>query len=488
MGVSHSSISRVTGVEVSYKNFNKGSASSLPQRLAIIGQGNTGITYSTAKYECEGSAIDVAERFGYGSPLHLAVLQLFPTVGNSASFPVTIYPVEEGPEAVAASGNIGVTGTATETGSGSVYIGGIKADFAVIKDDTASEVMTKIKTAIDGILEMPVTTGVVSENLPLTAKFKGTSGNMITLVVDCSVKGLTFSTQAMANGAVDGDVSGALEKIGQVWETFVLDLFPYNDTSRLDKFQAWGEDRWGVLNKRPALVAHGCTDDYSTRTAVTDARPTDYINFLITSVGSRELPFVVAAKGLVSDIITTADKDPASGYKGLLTSLHAGSDEVQENYLVRNMSVNKGASTNIKNGSVAELNDIVTFYHPGNEGKYPSRRYVADLVKLMNVVFNVRLIMEADEMKGAPLIPDKDVVTNPNAVQPKVVKTAFVNLAKSLTEKAILCDADFTKKNLEVDIDSENPKRLNVVFPVKLSGNIEVSSTDVHFGFYLGGK
>ena len=488
MGVSHSSISRVTGVEVSYKNFNKGAAASLPQRLAIIGQGNTGITYPTTKYEVEGSAVDVAERFGYGSPLHLAALQLFPAVGNSANFPVTIYPVEEGPEAVAASGNIGVTGDAEETGAGAVYIGGIRADFAILKGDTNTAVMTKIKNAIDGVLEMPVTTGAVSANLPLTAKFKGTSGNLIKIVVDCTVKGLTFSITAMKNGAVDGDVSDALAKIGQVWETFVLDLYPYNDATRLDKFQAWGEDRWSVLNKRPALVAHGCTDDYATRTAITDIRPTDYINFLITSVGSRELPFVVAAKGLLNDIVTTADKDPASGYKGLLTSLHAGSDEVQENYLVRNMSIGKGASTNIKNGSVAELNDIVTFYHPANEGKYPSRRYVADLVKLQNVVYNVRLIMEADEMKGAPLIPDEDVVTNPNAIQPKVVKTAFVNLAKSLTEKAILCDAEFTKKNLEVNIDSENPKRLNVVFPVKLSGNIEVSSTDVHFGFYLGGK
>ena len=109
-------------------------------------------------------------------------------------------------------------------------------------------------------------------------------------------------------------------------------------------------------------------------------------------------------------------------------------------------------------------------------------------MKLMNVVYNVRLIMEADEMVGVPLVPDADVVTNKNAVQPKTVRTAFINLAKNLAKKAIISDAEFTKKNLEVSIDSENPKRLNVVFPVKLSGNIEVSSTDVYFGFYLGGE
>jgi len=144
-----------------------------------------------------------------------------------------------------------------------------------------------------------------------------------------------------------------------------------------------------------------------------------------------------------------------------------------------------GASNNIKSGGVAELNDIVTFYHPVSEGKYPAKRYVVDIVKLQNIIYNVRLIMEQDSLKGAPLVPDQDIVTNPAAIQPKAIKTMFINLADSLALAAIISDAKFTKKNLKVAIDSENPKRVNVTFPVKLSGNIEVSSTDVYFGFYL---
>lgn len=489
MGVSVSSISRVTGVEVKYKNFNAGAAALLPQRLAIIGPGNADKTFSTDKYECEGSAVAVAEKYGYGSPLHLAALQLFPKTGSGASFPVTIYPVADAAGGVAAKGSVAVTGTATENGSGVIYIGGIKAEFAVLKTETAAAVMAKVITAINGTLEMPVKAGEIADDaIPLTAKFKGSIGNLITIEWDCDIAGLTFSKVAMADGAVDGNVDDALAAIGGVWETVILDCYPYSNTDNLDKYFEFGVDRWGVLNKKGCLVAHGCTDDYATRTAVTDLRPNDYINFLIESKGSRELPFVIAAKGLVSDIMTAADSDPAMGYKGLLSGLHTGADAIQEVYSVRNQALSKGASTNLKEGSVARLNDIITFYHPENEGKYPSRRYVVDLMKLMNVVYNVRLIMEADEMVGVPLVPDADVVTNKNAVQPKTVRTAFINLAKNLAKKAIISDAEFTKKNLEVSIDSENPKRLNVVFPVKLSGNIEVSSTDVYFGFYLGGE
>ena len=61
MGVSASAISRVTGVEVTPKNFNKGNASMLPQRLVIVGQGNDDAIYSLEKYECDGSAASVAE-------------------------------------------------------------------------------------------------------------------------------------------------------------------------------------------------------------------------------------------------------------------------------------------------------------------------------------------------------------------------------------------------------------------------------------------
>lgn len=489
MGVTASAISRVTGVEVSYKNFNVGAAAMLPQRLAIIGVGNTGVDYSTEKYEVEASAADVAERYGYGSPLHLAVKQLFPVSGKSATFPVTIYPVKAGNSDVAAEGSIAITGPATKAGSGTVTIGGIEADFAVTKGETAAELATALVGAINAVLDMPVTAAVDLEDtakVVLIAKWKGANGNRILLGAEYDAEGITLTLSAMADGAGVPSVSGALALINTVWETMILNTFDYNDSGLLDEIFEFGNGRWGTLVKKPILCATGCVDDYSTRTAITDLRTTDYINFLVVSVGSKELPWVIAAKAMVNDILTTADSNPAQNYKGLLTGLKAGADSAQEDYTVRNMSVNKGSSTNIKNGSVAQLNDIITMYHPASEGKYPSKRYVVDLIKLMNVVYNVRLIMEADSVVGAPLVSDTTVTTNPSAIQPKTVKGWFANLANSLALKALISDQDFTKKNTVVEIDSENPKRLNVSFPVKLSGNVEVASVDVLFGFYLG--
>jgi phage tail sheath gpL-like len=489
MGVSPSAVSRVCGVETTYKNFNTGKAQSLPQRLAIVGIGNDDADYSLKKFEVPGSASAVADHFGYGSPLYLMAKQFFPQTGAAAEFPVTIYPLAKAAQAQPAAGSIGITGTATANGSGIIRIGGIAVEFAIIKNDTAEAVLTSIKAAIDGSLDVPAKTGTLAEGvLPLTSKWSGQSSNLISLEAEINAPGIVAEVTPFAGGALDPDVTPALAKIGPVWETMVLNGFDYKDTSRLDKYQEYGEGRWNVLEKKPLLVCHGCTDALEARTDITDPRKTDAINFLVVSVGSRELPCVIAAKGLINDIMTTANKNPAQGYKGLLTGLHAGDDDVQENYTQRTASVRKGSSTNIKNGSVAELNDIITFWHPESEGNFPSKRYVVDMVKLQNVVFNVRLIMEADEMKGAQLVTDKDVTTNPAAKAPKDIKTAFYNLADSLALKAIIVTSDFTKKNMSVATDTENPKRLNVIFPVKLSGNIEISSTDIYFGFYLGGE
>ena len=491
MGVSKSAVSRVTGIEVTPKNFNTGNAAMLPQRLVIIGQGNDDVVYSLDKYECDGSAVSVAERYGYGSPLHLAAKQLFPSAGAMATFPVSIIPVKKGDSGfTAASGSITVTGTAATAAGNMVFsVGGLDVQVAAAKGATPAQVMNSIIAAVNAEQDRCVTASLVSSSVKLTSRWSGALGNRISLLMSGSIPGLTVAVTAFAGGAGVPSVDDALTKIGEVWETFILDTFDYKGTngsasSLLDVYQTFGEGRWDVLVKKGLLVAHGSTDNYATRTAVTDARPGDRINFLIESVGSPELPFVVAARGLL-DILTTADKNPAQNYKGTLTGLKRGDDAAQESYLVRNQSVQKGASTNIPNGSVAELNDIVTFYHPAGGGKYPAWRYVVDIVKLMNIVYNLRLITESDEVKGAPLVPDGQVTSNPTAVQPKMFKTWFANLADSLGQNALISNVDFTLDNLEVSIDGENPKRINYVFPVKLSGNVEVVSGDVYFGQYV---
>jgi phage tail sheath gpL-like len=482
-----SAISRVTGVNVEFRNFNSGTGGYLPQRLAVIGVGNDDAVYTTQKHEATGSADAIAKRYGYGSPLHLAARQFYPDGGGGANFPVTFYPLAKANSSLPAAGVISCDGTAGENGSGTVSIAGIDVEFAIQKGQGPAAILAAVKERIAGKLEIPVVAGAVDvedDELPVTAKWSGDSGNDISISITTDVLGITFDVTTMAGGAVDPEVGPALAAIGQIWETVILNTFSYNKITRLDTYQSFGDGRWSEFEKKPLLVAHGCADDYETRTAVTGPRKTDRVNFLIESTASPELPCVIAARGLVN-VMNTANSNPPHNNYGTLGGIKAGPDEAQENYTTRNNAVAKGASTNLKNGSVAELNDIITFWHPDNEIN-PAYRYVVDIFKLQNIVFNVRMILESDEVKGAPLVPDSAATRNPKAIQPKTIKTSMMNLANSLEDFAILADAVFTKERLVVKISNQNPKRLDLQFPCKVSGNVEVSSADIYFGFYLG--
>lgn len=497
MGVSKSAVARVTGCEVKFRNFSTGGANCLPQRLAIIGQGNDDAEYPPAPFEAF-DAESVGGRFGFGSLLHLAALQLFPKTGAQATFPVTIYPVARAAQSARAEGALTVAGdVSAAAGNGAVVIGGVSVSVIVTKGETAEELCRAIAEGINAAQEMPVRAGtpaLVSGgdgassywNVPLAAKWSGATGNGIKVVVDLETEGLSLASAAFDGGAGVPSVTDALALFGDVWETFVLNTLGYGSPALLDEYQAFGEERWGWQVQRPLLVAHGCTADYGTRTAVSDPRKRDRINFFVQSTGSPELEAVVGARGLL-DIITTADGDPAQNYKGAFGGLMAGGRASQEPYLVRNAAVGKGASTSVISGGAAKISDVVTFWHPDNEGKVKSWRYVVDAVKLMNVVYNIRLINEADEVEGAPLLPDESVSSHPTAVRPKSFRTWYANMADSLADMAIIADAKFTKENMSVEIDAENPKRLNSAIPVKLSGNAEVISADLYFGFYVGG-
>lgn len=169
----------------------------------------------------------------------------------------------------------------SEAGNGILRIGGVQAEFAILKQQTAAEILSAIKAAIAAKREMPVIAGTIDDDeLPLTAKWRGASGNAIKVSVASEVPGVVFDVTHMTGGAIDSDAAPALALFGQVGETFILSCFAWNDASRLDQYQVFSEGRWGELEKKPCLIAHGCVDDFATRSALTDQRKTDYANFL----------------------------------------------------------------------------------------------------------------------------------------------------------------------------------------------------------------
>lgn len=485
-----SAVARVIGIKTTFKDLRAGNVLYLPQRVAVIGQGASAASYTTDK-QSYTTAQAVGEAYGFGSPLHLAAKQLFPVNGDGASsVPVTFYPLEDAGSSVAAAGSITPSGAATGSAAFVVIVNGIRsAQFAVANGDTVADIADAITAAVASTPDLPVLATDNTTDVGLTAKWAGTSGNDLFIeVVSTSANnsGVSFAITQPAGGLINPDVTAALTAFGTVWETQVVNCLEIADTTALDAIQNAGEGRWGALVRKPFVAFTGAVEaTVSAATTISDARKTDRINAQVPVPGSVNLPLQIAARA-VARIAVLANNNPAVDYaRQTLTGITPGSDSVQWAFPDRDSAVKKGSSTVEVADGVPELSDIVTFYHPDGDA-VPPYRYVVDIVKLQNVLFNLDLIFAADGWAGAPLIPDDQPTANRAAKKPKMAVAAMAAMTDSLALEAIISEPEYTKANIQAAISDQNPKRLDAVYTIKLSGNLGIISVDLNFGFYFG--
>lgn len=490
--VDASAVARVLGIKTAFKDLRGGSVLFLPQRIALVGQGNTAAVYSTTKHQIT-SASQAGSRYGFGSPIHLAARQLLPVNGDGVgTIPVTVYPLEDDVSGVAASGTITPLADATQAGAYIIRVNEIDSEqFVIDTGDTVADIISKIVTAINAVLEMPVVAAPDPEISPtavsVTAKWAGESSNSLVIeAITPDTGAATLTIVQPSGGLVNPDIQPALDQVGNVWETMFLNTLNYDDTAALDALSTFGEGRWGALTRRPMVAFVGNTEaTVANAISVSDTRKTDRTNAQLVAPGSNELPFVVAARQLAR-IAPVANNNPPRDYGSQdATGIEPGTDGEQWTYPQRDQAVKGGSSTIEVRDGVVNISDVVTFYHPTGD-PIPAYRFVVDIVKLQNIIFNMNLIFATKEWDGAPLIPDDQPTINRDAKKPKMAVAAVAALIDSLGLNAIISAPEVAKENTQAAINEQNPKRLDVTTTLQLSGNTNIISVDLNFGFYFG--
>ena len=486
--VDASAVARVVGIKTDFVDLREGNVQVLPKRIAVVGQGNSASTYSTDKRQVT-SEFEAGEIYGFGSPIHLMVRSLLPTNGDGVgTVPVTVYPLTDGPSSTNAVGSITPAGAQIERGEYFVSVNGIfSTPFLIDVGDTVADITSAITASINSVPRMPVIASDNTTDVQLTSKWAGQSANAISLTIESSiVTGVTFGITQPVGGAINPDVDTALNQIGNVWETFILNGLNIDDTATLDKYALFGEGRWGALVRKPCMVFTGNNStDLNALVAFTDARKLDRTNSMFNTPGSINLPFVIAASSLAR-VARLAQNNPPRDYGSqAVPSLTPGTDGEQFDYLQRDTAVKAGISTVEVRDGVVNLSDTVTFYHPDGQD-VPPYRYVVDIVKLMEFIYNLDLRFVRPEWDGAPLIPDDQPTVNRSARKPKSAVAEIYTVIDGLALEAIISDPAFAKANTRAQISTTNPKRLDVATTVKISGNTNIISVDFNFGFFFG--
>lgn len=492
MPVTASAVARVVGIDTHFKNLRGSTAQSLPQQIGILAQGTTAAAGYSLLPRRITSAAEAAAVYGFGSPIHLAALELFPPVGGGVgSIPVTVFPLNDDVSGVAATGTVTPAGAAPATATFYARISGIlSSPIAVASGASVAVQVASFVAAINAILQMPVLAVNNTTNVTLNAKWKGATGNEIKVeILDANLNpalGSLFTVVNPATGATDPAVTTALAGIGGDWITLLINSFHGTNTTVLDAIQVKGEARWDQQVRRPFVAICGNDEAVlATATGTTSTRKTDRVNCQVVSPGSVHLPVQIAA-AQVREIAKVADDNPPTDYGSRpVTTLIPGPDSVQWDYATRDAAVKAGCSTVRTRNGVVTISDVVTMYHPDGEIP-PAYRYVVDIIKLMQIYYNVDLEFSQPEWDGAPLIPDGQPTVNPNARRPSSAKAALNRIIDGLALAAVISDPTTSKKSTTANINGGNPKRLDVSTTVLLSGNTNIISIDLNFGFFFG--
>ena len=144
-------------------------------------------------------------------------------------------------------------------------------------------------------------------------------------------------------------------------------------------------------------------------------------------------------------------------------------------YTEREALMAAGASTFLQRDGSVYQEDTVTMYHPDGV-RLPIYQYAVDIVRIQNITHRVKNIFESAEWNGCPLIEDGQPTTNKLAKSPSMAKAVLRGLQDELALEAIITGTSVTKKGITVAMPAGNNKKLEIVFPVKLSGNGNVYS------------
>ncbi|HTH58229.1 MAG TPA: hypothetical protein VL728_19420 [Cyclobacteriaceae bacterium] len=492
-------VSRTVGYEIDKGNFEE-SSPNLPQMIAVLGEANDAnqATLDLTPYTFN-SLKEVANRYGYGSPLYNTMRILKPLQGDGVGgIPVVIYPQAKAGGAAAKVLSITPTGVATGNGthkvvvSGRYGIDGVSYDVNIVTGDNAAAIMTKIISAINNVLGCPVIATQGAGLVTCTAKWSGLTSNDIQISIDNrgNSLGITYAVAQVTAGSGTPSVAAALELFGSQWVTIVLNTYGLVDSvmAALENFNGIPvpgapTGRYTGIIMKPFIAISGSVADNDT--AITDARPDNVTIAVAPAPLSAGLPFEAAANMTLLFAVkeqNTPELDVAGmAYPDMPTPSNIGT---MASYDSRDQYVKKGNSTVDLVAGRYVVQDFVTTYHPQGE-EPPQFSYCRNLMLDFNARF-VLYFLEQIHVVDHVIANDTDVVTAAKVVKPKQWKAVLDSMIDDLVSRGWFVDPDFSKASIKVSISTTNPNRIDTFYRYKRSGVARISSTTVEAGFNFG--
>lgn len=489
MAISFNQIPSSTRVPLCHVEFdNSGALTSTPVmewRLLLVGQ---------AVADCEGplltptlitSADQASRLWGQGSML----ASMFRYAKRQGGILETWGLAVPDPEAaVAATGDVTLSGACSASGVISLYIGGERVRSLAQAGEALTVTAARLAATINENGELSVTASTAEDQpgvIKLTCRWKGATGNDIDVQInygtdDALPQGLRVACGPMSGGAGDPDMAAIVAALGDTWWKAMS--CPYLRKAERDILEEWLDAQFGPLRQQECQVFGAFRGTLAEASAYGNAGNSELVSVLAIGAIPSSSWDTAAAYGMRA--ATSLADDPARPLQTLeLTGLKAPRREDRWNMEERNILLYDGMATFMVAGDdTVQIEREVTMYQRNAWGMAdPSYLDVQTPATLGYWRYAVRSRITqkfprhklADD--GTRYGPGQAIVT------PSVIRAELIALHGELEEKGLLENLEAFKEGLIVERNKDDRNRLDVLAPPDLVNQFRVFAMQTRF-------
>jgi phage tail sheath gpL-like len=378
-------------------------------------------------------------------------------------------------EGAVASSTVTLAGVATEAGLLNLYVGGVRVQATVVSAATAAQAASALAVRINASPDLPVTAAAVEAVVTLTCKWKGESGNDISLQLNRLGKtngeiipaGLTATVTAMAGGVGAPDQVEALAALGD--EPFEFICMPWSDTTSLNAWKAAMDDsvgRWSWAKQLFGHVYSAKRGTLGTLVAAGQTRNDQHMTIQAMEVGAPQ-PFWVQAASLAArtSVFISADASRPT-QSGSLPGLDPAPASERFTLTERQSLLSYGIATAYFEGGYVRIQRAITTYQKNAYGQ-PDNSYL-DSETMHQSAFIIRRLQGVITSKyGRHKLANDGTRFGAGApiVTPSTIRGELIAQYAKLELEGHVENAELFAQHLIVERDGNDPSRVNVLFP-----------------------
>jgi phage tail sheath gpL-like len=392
------------------------------------------------------SSDDVGLKAGFGSHAHRQALQ-FPASVFLQGGGVYWMPIPEESGGTAASETVTFSGTSTSAGTLFFGIGGELVQVAVANGTVAADIAQDLEDEITATRDIAVTGSASAAITTLEAKFKGTQGNQLLVILnpdgesqeDENPSGITVtlgeSDGYLAGGATDPDIESAFfdasgnDILGDRWYTHIT--MPFVDSTNIGHYETLASLRSDpAVNRFFGAYAGYVKDTYSEALVLPAAINNKYIGQIWEN--RYYGPEFELSAALIGIMLNEQNEAPSRPYATIEIGGMFNADTANRRYIENDALFRAGMSyCNIVAGSL-QLGDIALTYRTNSSGGSATDWFDAvSLHRRQAKAYSIEELFKTETYQRAVVVSDTDVTAVDFTIAPKDV---IADLAKLISE------------------------------------------------------